>query len=643
MSVRHLRLLENTAWPALVAAKLVFLVSLVVLVWVYLPGSKGELLLDDEGSIAPLEILEEQPELFWAKVFEETSGKLGRPLSMLTFAAEYAFLGGEASVIKRHSILLHALNLALVFYLFYLLLQARPEHSTSAWPALVAATLWSLAPQHTSTVLYAVQRMAMLSTLLVLIALIAYLQYRCHARGVTARVAWAALCFVSVSAAPFAKENGILAIPLIIVIEALWLRPHARPFGSMSAYNRLMFYALLAGVTLFVAYFFWNLDSIRAGYEVRSFSLEDRLLSQPRAIMDYARQFYWPNLDQLGAYHDDFAIGVPGDTGRDMLLLGFILLLIAAGLFSGVYGYFSGIGFAVIAYVAAHSLESGFFALEPYFEHRNYLPSVFLALVPALLLDRAYRADRRLGAPLVAWSYVFLVLLGLQTASQVKVWSNEILLSVHHLNGHPNSVRANTDMATRFARLGNYARAEALSARAYELTHSQKAARSERESDFHLRNIALACIAGAPVPQASLARLGEADPQRPLAETHTLDIMLALIKSERCDGFAWDALAAKLADVYLTHPDPQRASAGMYRALGLLAYQLIRVEEADAYVQLALASRPNDPWLLLMRLQFQVELDRLSEMRVLQDKLREMREAGKLNRSQRRTLDLYEV
>jgi hypothetical protein len=63
--------------------------------------------------------------------------------------------------------------------LLYLLVQrlARrvvPNHSDATWLALATAALWLAHPIQVSTVLYVVQRMAQLSTLFVLVALLSY-------------------------------------------------------------------------------------------------------------------------------------------------------------------------------------------------------------------------------------------------------------------------------------------------------------------------------------------------------------------------------------------------------------------------------------------------------------------------------------
>ncbi|MDA8961916.1 hypothetical protein N9H37_00990 [Congregibacter sp.] len=620
---------------------LVFLASILVIVWTYWPGLEGGHILDDAGSVQPLAMLREQPEALWDTVQGELSGPLGRPISTLTFALEYAFLDGDVAVLKRHSILLHTLNFVLACYLLQVLFSARTG-SSSTIIALAGATLWALAPQQTSTVLYAVQRMAMLSAFFVLLALIAYLKWRNLSHPKLVRSCWAIVCVACVLAAPFAKENGVVAIPLIMVLELLWFRPPAVLFKELRPKRRLATYGLIGAVFLTLCMVFWNLETLRASYVTRSFTLDERFLSQPRALLDYARQFYWPNLNLLGVYHDDFAVGTPGSFFRDVLLASFVLLCGLACFVSVFTGVFSGLAFAVLAYLAAHSLESSVLALEPYFEHRNYLPSVFLALIPALALDRARQTDWRLLGPLVAWTYVLILFLTLQTSSQVKIWSRDLLLAVHHLHGHPDSMRANADLATKSAMLGDYVLAEELSMKAHQLSLTIKAARVERESDLWLRNIALACMAGVEAPQRALDQLGVSDSDRPLSDPQGVEVIVRLVRVDSCPGFDWDSLAEKLAVIYLKDKASSRASSAMFRSLSTFSYQLFRNEEADEYALLALELTPDDPWLLLMRLQYAAELGRMNQMYLLKERLSVLRDAGGLNVAQRQTLEMYE-
>ena len=59
-----------------------------------------------------------------------------------------------------------------------------------------------------------------------------------------------------------------------------------------------------------------------------------------------------------------------------------------------------------------------------------------------------------LVAPMLAWCAVYVLLLALQAGSQVQIWSSAPLLRLNHVNQHPDSFRANEEMALHLAGVG---------------------------------------------------------------------------------------------------------------------------------------------------------------------------------------------
>ena len=107
----------------------------------------------------------------------------------------------------------------------------------------------------------------------------------------------------------------------------------------------------------------------------RPFTLSERLLSESIILFDYLRQILLPNISTMGPFQDD--------TSR---ILGLSLFTFAAIAFWVVITIMAIskrrqmplFSFAVLFFLVGHLLESTFFGLELYFEHRNYLPSTGL-------------------------------------------------------------------------------------------------------------------------------------------------------------------------------------------------------------------------------------------------------------------------
>ena len=345
---------------ALVCALLFALLALVA--WIYEPGQGGEFVLDDRTSLLPLAMTRDAGESLFDAVRAENSGPLGRPLASLTFALEWFYLDAGAATVKRHNTLLHALNGALLFWFALLLFNAR-AYPQAPWLALAATALWVLAPLQVSTVLYAVQRMAMLATTFVLLALIAYLKWRCGRGTAASRIGWAALCIGAIAAAPFAKENGILALPLVLLLEALWLRGRV-PWDGRGFRGCTVATVLLAALGLAAcAYLVVAFDDFTAGYQNRAFTLSQRVWTQPMILWDYTRQFYWPEVERLGLFHDDVRVVIaPAEDGPALgAMAGWLGLLVLALLVAVFLGWTAPL-FCLLFFLGAHSLESSVLA-----------------------------------------------------------------------------------------------------------------------------------------------------------------------------------------------------------------------------------------------------------------------------------------
>ena len=151
-------------------------VSLLV-VWVYAPGIQGPELLDDRSSVTKIGDLKLSPERFTDYVFGDRSGLLGRSISVGTFVVERLFSDRGLPLSKAVNICLHVLNGLLVTALLWQLLKVA-GFVHCRWLAILLGTTWLLHPLHVSTVLYVVQRMAMLATTFMLLGCLAYVAWR---------------------------------------------------------------------------------------------------------------------------------------------------------------------------------------------------------------------------------------------------------------------------------------------------------------------------------------------------------------------------------------------------------------------------------------------------------------------------------
>ena len=145
---------------------------LALTVWLYWPGLNGEFILDDLPNLGGLSHIDNQSYplnhhlLF---VLEGTAGRLGRPISLLTFAAQAQNWPHNPWAFKYVNLMLHLLNACLLAWMIYRLtrLMSLPERQAN-WLLVFATGLWLIHPIQVSSVLYVVQRMTELSALFIL-------------------------------------------------------------------------------------------------------------------------------------------------------------------------------------------------------------------------------------------------------------------------------------------------------------------------------------------------------------------------------------------------------------------------------------------------------------------------------------------
>jgi protein O-mannosyl-transferase len=609
--------------------------------FVYLPGTHGPLLLDDKSSLLKLNALAISPNLAPDYIFGDDSGPLGRTVSMASFALEKIYLGDSSVTSKTVNVYLHILNGLLVFWLFVLLF--RPYFVQKLYAtAFLFASLWVFAPIHVSTVLYVVQRMAMLSTTFSLTALISYLYFRATPDFGVRQMLCLLAFFVSVGLAIFSKENAVVLLPLVVFLELLWFaggvdRSIKSRYSNFTA-KVVLGVGMTAALLILLLYYEWLSDS----YAFRKFDLIERALTQTRVLWDYVRQTFDPDLTRLGLYHDDYIVSrsflSPVSTlyasSAWLVVLGFMLAI-------SRFRYGRWLAFSIVFYLVAHLTESTVWPLEIYFEHRNYFPSIGLVLL--LAGAYAYFSDLwpQTASPLLCWLGIYLVVMIFQTTSQVQIWSSAPVLAMNHVNGHPESARANADMAAHLALAGDLDAALEYSGKVHVYSNKHMASSSESQGDREIRDIVLSCMARTPLRPEYTSNLGAHNLDRPFGSVQTFHTLVKLLQSNACPEFDRDGLSARLAELYLVVGSPASASPNMYSLLAGFENSRSNYRLAYLYTEKFLQQSPDDTRGLLMQLHFTTALGFRDEAESISANLIAKREAGSLTIREVETLALY--
>lgn len=610
-----------------------------VTAWVYWPGISGPELLDDRTSIAVLQELGGNPERALDYVWGDKSGAFGRSLPMASFVVEKLYFDEGIAGNKRTNILIHCINGLLVAWLFWLLFrfQAVPYYR---YLAVALAALWLLHPLLVSTVLYAVQRMAMFATLFSLLTLLAYLRWRLAMIAGRFSFMWLLLAAAFFLLGMMSKENTVLVIPTLLLMEVLWLRCEGQQGHPVRWLRNLSYGLIAAGCVGGCAVLLFGYDSLAERFSRRPFTLDERLLTQARVVWDYVGQLLFPQIQRMGIYHDDYVVSqslvTPGSTFLALIGWGAVLLVSLAML---PYRYGKWVVFGIAWFLLGHAVESTVIPLEMYFEHRNYGPAIGLVLALGAALAGVLCRWPQAGPPLLLWLGMLVLWMAVNTSPLVMVWSSKPVLMLHHHNAHPASARANNDLAVQMALHGELDAALEYSRAAFAASQN-KAAANERHADYLIRNLALSCTAGKPPPAGLIAQIGQRDTHRPLSSVPTLLTMVRLLQDDACPHIDRVAFADRMAAVFLVD-GKRRGAAKIYGSLAVLENALGRYENALAYTEVVLRRSPNSTRSLLMKLHFVTALQQEEAAALVVAQLQRLQAAGKLTVGEQQTLALY--
>lgn len=476
---------------------------------IYWPGLAGGFFFDDGPSILLVEGV--QLETLSLTSLHQAwisggAGPTGRPVAQLSFALNHYFAGFDPFFFKATNLAIHLTGGWLVFSLVRRLLIATTAHAKPLHLLLAsgaAAALWLLHPIQLLPVLHVVQRMTSLSALFLLAALLLHIHGR--EQGGRAAVAWPLLAWCVLWPLSFlSKETGVL-FPLFALAWELIVRRNTQ--GQLDRFARgfatLMGLCLLLGLAYALSprgQWLW------AGYELRSFSLVERVLTEGRVLWFYLGLIMIPRLEAFGLYHDDIVLSTslvtPWTTLPAMLGLMVLVWLVWRLRMRAPLA-----AFGIAWFLIGHGLESTVLPLELAHEHRNYLPLFGILVAAASVLTVALQskgAGKTLGMALAG---VALVYFPFVTALRAHQFGDEVRRTQIEAQHHRTSARAQHEAGHTLAGLPEAASpnspAYAFARRHYELANQLDA----NSKMGWLGLIHLNCQAGLPVALAEVDEL----------------------------------------------------------------------------------------------------------------------------------------
>ncbi|KFO66400.1 hypothetical protein ER57_17685 [Smithella sp. SCADC] len=428
----------NFRFPELPKYFFTFISLFIILIAIYSNSFYGEWHFDDFANIVDNPYIQIKS-FSWPEIKHCIYGldqeRVSRPLSYFSFALNYKFGGMEVFGFHVVNFIIHYLAAIFLFLFIYNTLKLpllRDKYKNIAYPiALLATFFWAINPVFVTSVTYIVQRMASMAGLFYIMSMYLYLKGRTSEKP-SLSIIFFILSLLAGLASVLSKENAAM-LPLSILLFDLFLIQGITK-ENIKKFAKILFSSLLLILIIGLIYTGWFSNAFE-GYEIRDFSMMQRLLTEPRVILFYLSLLFYPISSRLTLLYDvDFSRSLfqPWTTIPSILL---ILFIISFALYIARKRPL--ISFCIIFYFLNHLIEGSVFCLELIFEHRNYLPAMllFVPIAEFIVYVLDYFSYKKIVQFIVALGIVIILVgEGDITYSRNKIVSDDFLLWFDNIN-----------------------------------------------------------------------------------------------------------------------------------------------------------------------------------------------------------------
>jgi len=185
------------------------------------------------------------------------------------------------------------------------------------------------------------------------------------------------------------KENSAMIPVSLFLFDLILIQGVTR----RSLKRNLPFVVLLLLILLAMSFFYLDVSSFLEGYKNRPFTLLERLLTEPRVLVFYLSLLFYPVNNRLALLHDfEISRSLFDPWATFPAILAVFLLNAAAVLLVRRKPLLS---FCILFFFLNHFIEASIIPLELIFEHRNYVPSLFIFIPVAMLIMMVLEAVSR--------------------------------------------------------------------------------------------------------------------------------------------------------------------------------------------------------------------------------------------------------
>ncbi len=393
-----------------------------------------------------------------------------RPVANATFAFNYLYGGYNTTGYRYVNILIHIINGILFFFFLRITLNRLDNVEKEKFPtpdhmamlAVFTSLIWIVNPLHSNSVTYIVQRMNSLAMMFYMISLLLYIKGRIIPGVPTSngknyfilskRFLFFTASVISGCFAAGCKENAFMLPVCIFLYDWFFIKKH----GPASSKSTLKLFAagFTALISVFIGYFVFASYSgvtftttMNHLYALQDFTLTERILTQFRVVIYYICLIFYPHPSRLNLDYQ-----YPVSTSLDhplttFLCLAAIVIMVFAAIRSARKERI--ISFAILWFFLNLIIESSFIPLALIYEHRTYIPSIMLTVIPVLFLFRNIRSK----AILTRISILIILVFSVWTYQRNSLWKNDVTFWQDSVAKSPGRVRplSNLGIATASA------------------------------------------------------------------------------------------------------------------------------------------------------------------------------------------------
>lgn len=382
-----------------------------------------------------------------------------RPVANVSFALNYLAHGYSLAGFHVVNVIVHVLAAVFLFFLLKATLEICPGRSVGkpddkpyspAVLAFLAALVWFVNPVQTQAVSYVIQRMTGMAGMFFVLAMLLYVR----GRLASGRKRWLLYggSVLSGALAMGTKELALMLPVFVFVYEWFffqdlkigWLKKAVLPLAGAAA------------VMAVAGYFYLGAHPIEwlvSQYAGRDFTLGERLMTELRVVMLYVSLLVLPLPSRLKLDYDFPLSHSLVDPFTTLLSLAAVVLLAALSVYLARRERIA--SFAILWFLGNLVVESSIVPLELVYEHRMYVPSMFLGLAAVTLAAR-YVKPRPAFVGLVC---IVAGVFSLWTWQRNAVWGDELAFWQDCVKKSPADARPHHGLGSYYYDNGDYRQA----------------------------------------------------------------------------------------------------------------------------------------------------------------------------------------